>query len=1363
MANLKFVATQEVNIGSYNTPGTVIFTENNLYLVKTDGTKIKYETQIPNEDLLERLTIVDGELLLDGQPLMPEMNFLALTDTPDEFTGNSGKAVVVNLLEDALEFQNISVPGGEGNGFSHTLMNISQGLPVVFTHQDLGHDKYVFEVVERNASVGNLLEGSIDFDFVDRAKFVEQDAINGTDFVDGKVQLKQTGGVYDNTQGYYVNTTNSSQIGTLYMQKFNEVQVLADIPLSCQVKYLVSFDSRATWKYWNGSLWVTVTGGLSGIGTRGMALTYLSPGTYKMAELDNYNINTVRTVNFAFQLSTTDQSMTPTIDQVVINYNSIGFDEVVRTSDYTIKRISNTQTELTKNSTGSKTIKVNIFDGSAASGHMIKLNDALIDQKNYLNFKGGVEVANVGTDTVVTIPTLTDIINDGAGSLTKTYSSSNINNLLATKAASIHTHDDRYYTEGEVNGLLNNKANVSNTYTKSEVDSALSGKSATSHTHTDLHTHTNKTDVLDLLSTSNSLLLFNGEPLSGSGNGAYIVVEDDGVEVDNVVSKFDFQGDISVNNPIGGEIEVKVELKNVLSDSSAIDKTYSSDKIDTLLNEKANTSHTHADYSLTSHTHAEYAATTHTHADYATIASLGDYLTETEGDANYAAINHTHDMIDGLTATVTEINYLSGTTGNIQSQIDAISSGAITIIGTVDTAADIATTYPTPSQGNAVIVLVDETHGDLKTMYVYNGTSWVYVGETTINERDFSVNPLNINTETTGEILSTRIGIDIARTADVYTKTEVDDAVATKSDTTHTHTEFATLLPEGDGTKYLANDGTFKDVAAVSDFDTMINKPATYPSNFTTMINKPATYPSDWSTLGNKPSTFAPSTHSHDDRYYTEGEVDTKLGLKSDSTHTHTDLHTHDNKTVIDNITDVAGVLKYNGVTLATADVIEDIAVSTDTTYSSSKINSLLSDKLDTSAAFDPSNKTLLASYTQSDVDITEAIDNRHTHTNATVINNLTQSVINNSHEHLNSLVLDYLTDTSGLLTYNGNIIVSASEIINDTIVSPDLAYSNLKVDELLDLKADQETTYTKGEVDTIASGKAPLIHLHGDLEMVSRKGQANGYAALDANAKVPSINLPDSLVGAVKYIGTWDATANTPTLANGTGTQGNYYVVGTAGNTTINGYTDWQLGDWIIYNGATWDKVDNSDKVSSVNSKVGVVELTTADVPVSTDKNYVKDSQKTMLDDKESVLNLLSVSSGNLQYNSINVVSDDTKTKTIVISVSGAAASGLTNPVKLPFAGTILSVSAICGTVGTSGATDIVIEKSSYANFTAGGSFTAVHGGTLSIAQSSYADPGTTTITSGTVTANDVIRANIVNVSSGLANLTIEVVIKVN
>lgn len=107
--------------------------------------------------------------------------------------------------------------------------------------------------------------------------------------------------------------------------------------------------------------------------------------------------------------------------------------------------------------------------------------------------------------------------------------------------------------------------------------------------------------------------------------------------------------------------------------------------------------------------------------------------------------------------------------------------------------------------------------------------------------------------------------------------------------------------------------------------------------------------------------------------------------------------------------------------------------------------------------------------------------------------------------------------------------------------------------------------------------------------------GVPNGVATLDAGGKVPTSQIP--LQGDLNYQGTWNATTNTPTLASSTGTKGYYYVVDVAGTTNLNGITDWQIGDWAIYNGTVWQKVDNTDAVTSVNGYTGTVVLTQTDI----------------------------------------------------------------------------------------------------------------------------------------------------------------------
>jgi hypothetical protein len=93
---------------------------------------------------------------------------------------------------------------------------------------------------------------------------------------------------------------------------------------------------------------------------------------------------------------------------------------------------------------------------------------------------------------------------------------------------------------------------------------------------------------------------------------------------------------------------------------------------------------------------------------------------------------------------------------------------------------------------------------------------------------------------------------------------------------------------------------------------------------------------------------------------------------------------------------------------------------------------------------------------------------------------------------------------------------------------------------------------------------------------------------------------------GALIYKGAWNASTNTPTLTSGVGTKGEYYVVSVAGSTNLDGITDWQVNDWAIFNGLIWQKIDNTDAVSSVNGQTGVVVLAASDVGATPNTTYV-------------------------------------------------------------------------------------------------------------------------------------------------------------
>ncbi len=78
------------------------------------------------------------------------------------------------------------------------------------------------------------------------------------------------------------------------------------------------------------------------------------------------------------------------------------------------------------------------------------------------------------------------------------------------------------------------------------------------------------------------------------------------------------------------------------------------------------------------------------------------------------------------------------------------------------------------------------------------------------------------------------------------------------------------------------------------------------------------------------------------------------------------------------------------------------------------------------------------------------------------------------------------------------------------------------------------------------------------------------------------SVSSALNAIGALNYAGTWNAATNNPTIVSSTGTQGDYYVVSVAGSTTINGISLWGVGDWIVFNGSIWEKVEGGDTINA-------------------------------------------------------------------------------------------------------------------------------------------------------------------------------------
>jgi len=96
-------------------------------------------------------------------------------------------------------------------------------------------------------------------------------------------------------------------------------------------------------------------------------------------------------------------------------------------------------------------------------------------------------------------------------------------------------------------------------------------------------------------------------------------------------------------------------------------------------------------------------------------------------------------------------------------------------------------------------------------------------------------------------------------------------------------------------------------------------------------------------------------------------------------------------------------------------------------------------------------------------------------------------------------------------------------------------------------------------------------VELIADGIPASEKGAPNGVATLDGFGKVPVAQLPNAIM---EFKGTWDASTNTPTLADGTGDNGDVYLVTVAGTQDLgSGPIIFDVNNFVIYNGTIWEK----------------------------------------------------------------------------------------------------------------------------------------------------------------------------------------------
>ena len=127
--------------------------------------------------------------------------------------------------------------------------------------------------------------------------------------------------------------------------------------------------------------------------------------------------------------------------------------------------------------------------------------------------------------------------------------------------------------------------------------------------------------------------------------------------------------------------------------------------------------------------------------------------------------------LDGLEATITELNYIKGLTMPVQDLVTLFANGGVKYIDTpFPTKADLDS-YDTSSLldgiGYLVRVLVDETQLNHITTYLLKKNSTPVFYGIVDNQRDFTTNPINLENEITGKLDSSHIDVDDILTSNI--------------------------------------------------------------------------------------------------------------------------------------------------------------------------------------------------------------------------------------------------------------------------------------------------------------------------------------------------------------------------------------------------------------------------------------------------------------------------------------------------------------------------------------------------------------------------------------------------------------------
>lgn len=287
---------------------------------------------------------------------IPDPNIINIKDVTNTVHGELKELVVPsNSLTNngnGTFTLNVSTSAGSGDIYylnsdiiQKTFLNTKRYDTFIIDHKEDMNNKRLVNVSKRVDGISSI-DSSIDFDLEDENDFIQENAATGTDFISGMVKLYSTMEVattetevsFQTDKGYYVTTSDTNHLNLKYTESIQGLIIDRTVPTGTDIKMFISTDGRSTWKTWDGTNWVASATTLDNIATIGNSVAEVCNN------ITSLDITNVDYLDFAFYLVSTDKTVSPSINQITVNYTEKASYVNLNTSDYEVKYTGPTRT-----------------------------------------------------------------------------------------------------------------------------------------------------------------------------------------------------------------------------------------------------------------------------------------------------------------------------------------------------------------------------------------------------------------------------------------------------------------------------------------------------------------------------------------------------------------------------------------------------------------------------------------------------------------------------------------------------------------------------------------------------------------------------------------------------------------------------------------------------------------------------------------------------------------------------------------------------------------------------------------------------------------------------------------------------------